>query len=319
MLDINEYNDFYNLFSKYENRIGWHINDLCNFQCVYCFSATYEKEDPAVGHYNPFEILEALNNTGRSWHIFIGGGEPFLYPNFNKLINTISPFHPVQISTNLYNKNAITFANEVKPEGITLLNASLHIGHHNEESLAQFIKNYHLFVEKGFNIVVSYVAYPPLFKKIKDDFIFMKEHGVKQIIPKSYYGTFEGKVYPNGYTREEVGIINDLRSLSPNERLNGMKKMEFKNRQCNAGKNFFYMNVKGDLFNCGTLQKPHGNLFDGTFKPNEHPIRCTAEICNDNCLGMLSLVNQPKMPEVESGVVKKLIDQYKLIKATFSI
>ena len=107
MLDINEYNDFYKLFRKHENRIGWHMNDLCNFQCVYCFSAAYEKEDPNVGRYNPDQILESLNNTGRQWHIFIGGGEPLLYPDFNKLVNTVSPFHPLQISTNLSNKNAI--------------------------------------------------------------------------------------------------------------------------------------------------------------------------------------------------------------------
>jgi MoaA/NifB/PqqE/SkfB family radical SAM enzyme len=316
MLDINEYNDFYKLFRQYENRIGWHINDLCNFQCEYCFSATYEKEDPNVGRYSPGQILESLNNTGRRWHIFIGGGEPLLYPDFNKLVNTISPFHPMQISTNLSNKNAIAFANEVAPEGITLLNASLHIGHHSEKSLARFIENYHLCVEKGFNIVVSYVAYPPLFKKIEDDFIFMRAKGIKQIIPKSYYGTFEGKEYPQAYTPEQLEIIHTLRSLSPNERLNGLKKMKFKNKQCNAGKNFFYMNVKGDLFNCGTLMKPHGNLFEGTFKPDDGPIRCPAEVCNDNCLGMLSLVDQPKMENLRK---KTFTDYYQSVKEMLSI
>ncbi len=316
MLDINEYNDFFKLFSQYENRIGWRINDLCNFKCVYCFSPAYVKEDPAVGRYTPDEILEAFNKTGRSWHLFIGGGEPFLYPNFSKLVNTLKPFHPIQISTNLYNKNTISFANEVTPENITLINASVHIGQHTEKSLLQFINNYHLYVEKGFSIVVNYVTYPNLFKKIQEDFKFMKQHGVEFIVPKPFIGLYEGKEYPQNYTREQLDIINDLRSLTPNERLNSMKKLKFKNQLCNAGKNSFSMDPKGDIFNCSTIRKPLGNMFDGTLNLSDSPMRCTADVCNDNCLGMLSLVNKPKMENLRK---KTFADHYQSLKEAFSI
>jgi MoaA/NifB/PqqE/SkfB family radical SAM enzyme len=317
MLDLNEHNDFFKLLSQYENRMDWHINKLCNFHCEYCIASHYasEKEDPNVGRYSPGQFLEALNNTGRRWFIFIAGGEPLLYPNFIEWVNTVSPFHTLLISTNLSSKNAVAFANEVDPRGIAVLNASLHIGHHTEKSLARFIENYHLYLEKGFNIIVSYVVYPPLFKRVEADFIYMKEKGIEQMMPKSYHGLFEGKEYPLGYTSEQLEMIHKLRSLSPNERSDPLKKLKFKNKQCNAGKNYFHMDMKGDMFSCHTLMKPHGNMFDGTFKLNDEPTRCPNELCLDGDCGLLSQVDPPKMKNRNK---KTLADYYQSLKETFS-
>jgi MoaA/NifB/PqqE/SkfB family radical SAM enzyme len=314
MIDINKYNDFYTELSQYENKMCWHINDLCNFKCVYCFEPYFNKENPLAGRLSPQQILEAFNSTGRKWHLFISGGEPLLYPNFIELANTVGRYHPFQISTNLSNKYVKPFANEVSPENIFIINASLHIGHHTERSLKQFIENYHLFVEKGFKIVVTYVTYPPLFERIEKDFIYLKEQGIKDLIPKVYRGNFEGKNYPANYTDEQIEIMRKLSTESPHEILY-LNKMKFKNQLCRAGKNFFYMNINGDVFSCGSIMNPNGNLFDGTFKPNEKPMCCTAETCNDNILGILALVNQPN---IEPGK-KTLADRYRSIKELFSI
>lgn len=317
-MDINNPEQFLTQFRTFENKMCWHINDLCNFKCEYCFFPYLDKENPDAGRLSPDQILDAFNKTGRKWHLFIAGGEPLLYPDFNTLVNTLKPHHPIQISTNLYNKNVKPFANEVSPDNIIVINASLHIGHHSEKSLLQFIKNYHLFVDKGFNMLVSYVTYPPLLHRIKDDFKFLRERGIKQIIPLTYHGNFEGKRYPPSYTREQQQIIYDLSSALPLERLNTLDKMKFKNQHCRAGKDFFFMHVNGNVFNCGTILKPYGNLFDGTFKPDSQMMRCTAETCNDNWLGILSLKKEPTPPEMESELFYNIKEHYNTLKEVFS-
>ncbi len=294
---FDEHYDLLNEFKSCENKICWQINNLCNFKCEYCFFPYYDEENPDVAKYSHKEILKAFDDTGRKWNIFISGGEPLLYPNFSELVNTVGPHHPIQISSNLYNKYVKEFANTVDPSNISVINASLHIGHHSEKSVLQFLRNYHLFLEKGFKIIVSYVTFPPLFSRIKDDFRFLKEQGVKQVVPLTYFGVHEGKPYPGSYTRDQVEILFDLTKTYPLERLNFLNKMEFKNKRCTAGQNFFFMNIQGDVSSCGTIGKPMGNLFEGTFKPNTSPMICTADNCNDNWLGILSLVDEPEIPE----------------------
>ncbi len=299
-----------------ENKMCWHINDFCNFKCEYCFFPYYEKETEGVGRLNPQEILNAFNRTEKQWHLYISGGEPLLYPNFIELVNTIKPYHPIQISTNLFNKNVKDFANRVSPENFIIINASLHIGHHNDKSLAQFIKNYLLFHEKGFPMVVTYVTYPPLFDQMEKDFEFLKSQGVEHIHPLTYQGIYEGKVYPASYTTEQVKIIRKL-TLEPYEMLVTTDKTDFKGKRCKAGKNYFFMDVKGDVYKCVTIREHCGNLYDGTFVAATEPLICPADKCNDSCLGITSLLDVPEIPDINKPTVRILDKPFKKIQEFF--
>jgi MoaA/NifB/PqqE/SkfB family radical SAM enzyme len=311
-------NDPYKYASMWhmENKMCWHINDLCNLKCEYCFFPFYEKESPEVGRLNPRQILEAFNNTGRQWHLYIAGGEPLLYPDFVELVNLLKPYHPIQISTNLYNKKVKEFVNNVSPDNIIIINASLHIGLHNEKSLNQFIKNYHMFREKGFNIVVSYVTYPPLFSRIEKDFEFLKQQGVEHIHPLTFQGIYEGKKYPGSYTKEQINIIRK-HTLEPMELLVTTDSMNFKNKLCKAGKNYFFMDIKGDVYKCVTINEPCGNIFDGTFSPADEPIRCPVSKCNDSCLGITSLLEIPEMPDIKPQQKKIFSSRFQKVKDYF--
>lgn len=288
---------------KFENRLVWHINDYCNFGCSYCFFPKFDKEDPAVGQKSPQEIYEAFKKTGMNWHLFIAGGEPLLYPNFIELVNLLKPEHPIQISTNLYNKNVKKFAEEVSPENIIVINASLHLLHHNDKSLKKFLQNYHLFLDKGFPMAVSYVTYPPLFDRIKEDFEFLKNEGVQYIIPLTFHGMHEGKKYPGNYTYKQIQTISEIYQ-EPLELLVSMQKMNFENQMCKAGKNYFHMDLHGEVSRCCTIkEESYGNIYRGTFAPAKVPKPCTSNICNDHCHGMMSLIEEPKAPEF--GLVGK--------------
>lgn len=288
----------YRPMREMEGKICWHINDLCNLKCPYCFFPFYEKEHPAVGRLSPEQIVEAFNKTQRRWHLYISGGEPLLYPNFAELVNLLKPYHPVQISTNLFNKYVKEFANKVTPDNIIIINASLHILQHNENSLKQFIRNYHLFFDKGFPIVVTYVTYPPLFSRIREDFEYLKKQGIRHIHPLTFQGIYEGKTYPGHYTPEQIKIISEL-AIDKNELFIATNNLNFKDKLCRAGKDYFYMEINGDVFSCVSTREYCGNLFEGTFLPAEHPIKCPVAHCYDSCLGITSLVEEPELPAIE--------------------
>ncbi|MCF8258346.1 MAG: radical SAM protein, partial [Flavobacteriales bacterium] len=283
----------------------WHINDYCNFGCSYCFFPKFKEENPLVGRLSPTEVFEALRRTGRSWHLFIAGGEPLLYPNFIELVNLLKTEHPIQISTNLSNRNVKAFAEQVSPENIIVINASLHLPHHNEKSLRKFIANYHLLRSKGFEIIVSYVTFPPLLGRMKDDFRYLHEQGVEYVIPCTYNGIHEGRQYPGSYTETQARIISDVYQEQLELRV-VLDMMHYQGQMCRAGKDYFHMELDGEVSRCCTIKESHGNLFQGTFSPNAEPLPCSAETCHDHCHGMMSLLESPKAPMLrEPSLVDK--------------
>lgn len=308
MTKIHNDKFLFSRIKRMENRMLWHINDYCNFGCSYCFFPKFTEENPAVGRLSPEQIKEAFKRTGRSWHLFIAGGEPMLYPDFIDVVNLLKPDHPIQISTNLFNKNVRTFAEQVSPENIIVINASLHLPHHNERSLAKFLENYHLFKEKGFEILVSYVTFPPLFDRIKDDFRHLQEQGVDYLVPCTYNGIHDGKQYPGSYTEEQARIISEIYQEQLELRV-VLGQMRYKGQMCRAGKDYFHMELDGEVTRCCTIKESYGNLFDGTFIPDTEPRPCTSEICHDHCHGIMSLLEEPPVPVlrepslIEKGVV----------------
>ncbi|MBI2968682.1 MAG: hypothetical protein HYY40_12850 [Bacteroidetes bacterium] len=265
------------------------------------------KDPPEVGQLTPAQIKAAFDKTGKKWALFIGGGEPLLYPDFIKLVNTLKINHAIQISTNLFNKNVREFAERVTPENIININASVHILHHSSGSLAKFIQNYHLYMDKGFDITVSYVTYPPLFKRMKEDFAYLKSQGIKTIIPLTFQGFFEGKKYPGSYTSDQVKMI--LENVhEPLELLITLDRMKFYNRMCRAGSGYFFMDYRGDVWRCATIKESCGNLFNGTFSSRPGPAACPVDQCNDACFGIISQVEEPFPPEVEFGAASEVAE-----------
>lgn len=298
MMLANPYS--YESMRDMENKMCWHMNDLCNLRCEYCFFDYYNKENPLVGKYSPEEIYQKFKETRKNWYLFLSGGEPLLYPNFNKLVNLLRQDHGIQISTNLSNNKVKSFAEEVGPENICLINASLHIPEKNKNSLKKFIQNYHILREKGFEIMVSYVTYPPLLPTLKEDFKKLKEEGISNLHPITFQGVYNKKIYPKEYTINELKLIDSL-SLEPFERLITKDETYFKGLECRAGRDYFYMELDGEVYNCATIRKSHGNLFEGTFKPRNCTINCPADKCNDSSQGITSLVRKPNLPPLNEN------------------
>jgi sulfatase maturation enzyme AslB (radical SAM superfamily) len=72
-----------------KHKAYWKINNLCNFQCKYCFYEDHS-EHPLTNKHTQEEIVSAFDRTGETWTIEIDGGEPFLYPKFVDLIEKLT-------------------------------------------------------------------------------------------------------------------------------------------------------------------------------------------------------------------------------------
>lgn len=299
-------------------RINWHLNDLCNFRCEYCFFPYFNVENPVVGKLSPTEIVEAFDRTGRQWHVYMAGGEPMLYPDFIELVALLKPKHPIYVSTNLFNKYTRAFAEKITPENIISINASLHIGHHTASTLQKFIDNYHLYKNKGFNIIVTYVTYPPLFQRMDADFDFLMKKGIEHLHALTFQGMYEGKQYPASYTHDQVKLIRK-HSIDKTEMLVTLDKTNFHNRLCRAGKDYFFMDITGNMYRCGTLEGKisYGNLFKGTFKPGSEVLPCPVCKCNDSSQGITSLTDMPAIPDVPSDFSNHLSIKFRQIKNIF--
>ncbi|MFA5321164.1 MAG: radical SAM protein [Smithella sp.] len=70
----------------------------CNSHCSYC-SAGLSSGKTYENHVNPDIWAEGLNRRKRD--TILCGGEPFLYPHFNQLVNQLNDNYKIEIYTNL--------------------------------------------------------------------------------------------------------------------------------------------------------------------------------------------------------------------------
>ena len=259
------------------------MNRRCNFNCAYCFRRLPDEdrqtEDPACGKYSAEHIAQRFDKTGKVWQIYMTGGEPLLYPGFVELAKALTHRHYLSVSTNLSTANANELAEAVEVERI-LIRANVHIleREKSKDGLKEFLRKFLHFQERGFDIRLVYVAYPPLFGRIKQDLERFSSEGVRQIKVKVFQGKYEGKRYPRDYTDREQAIIRGF-GLDNFEQQILDSRVSFLGRKCEAGHLAFYMDISGNVTRCVTLKDVYGNLFEGTFRPGDLPRRCPVKKC----------------------------------------
>lgn len=267
--------DFYlNVSHKYKYKMLWTISSHCNFNCVYCYNAKEILDNFITNIYTPEHIAESFDKTGKSWLIFFLGGEPFMMPRFLPLMKALTKNHHIQISTNLTSKDVYKFPDFVPPEKVMLLSASFHVMEREkvDPDFSKYIEKFHFLKKHGYKIIGNYVTYPPLFERMEDDFDYLKNHGVDEIMPIPFRGEYKGKEYPYDYSDEQIELIAKLANL-PKNQVNFPRPK--KNRIiCEAGHRYFTMDNFGNVVQCFTKKNSHGNLFEGTFWRNKTNTIC---------------------------------------------
>ncbi len=274
--------DFKDLIKEDEYLMLWDITNLCNLKCEYCFyTEEYSsKAHPDVGKYDPEYIAECFNGTGKTWLLYLNGGEPFLYPHFDELLKILCRNHYISLNTNLTTHNLFEFVNNIPVERIRMINASFHVTEleKRKNGIEKFIENFLLLQHAGFNIILSYITYPPFFSRIEKDLNELKSKGLKNVGVKPFIGPYNGKFYPEAYTNEEKTLIRK-NSLIPIEIEVSENKVSFYGRYCSSGQTSFFMDCSGNIFRCASLKRRYGNLFSGKYSVDKFVKPCPIKMC----------------------------------------
>jgi MoaA/NifB/PqqE/SkfB family radical SAM enzyme len=270
------------IFHNYENKIFWTISNFCNFRCPYCYIDKTQTPEYITQNYTPEYIADCFNQTGKTWLIMLAGGEPFIMPQFLPLMKELTKNHHIQISTNLCSDEVFKFPEYVSPEKVMVISASLHVVEREkvDPKFEKFIEKCLFLQEKGFRVVVNYVAWPPLLTRIEKDFEYLKDKGIKNMTVFTFLGEYNGKSYPESYIENEIELISKLSTYK--REIDILRcNTKYKGIRCEAGHKYFTAELDGTIYKCRSINIKHGNILDGSFKPDKKNRKCTAENCID--------------------------------------
>ncbi len=94
----------------------WHITNKCNLRCLHCYQTTYD-DAVELSLAQIEEVLTQLTDFQRQHpqqgplHLTITGGEPFLFPHFDVLIEKVAQSSQIKSYSLLSNGHCINAAN----------------------------------------------------------------------------------------------------------------------------------------------------------------------------------------------------------------
>ncbi len=274
----------------------WKSNQRCNFDCEYCFCSKEElsREHPLCGRFSPARIAGRFDGTGRSWTIFMTGGEPFLYPDFLELCRELARNHFLALNSNLSTSNVARFAGEIDPSRVRTINASFHERVlERSGKMGDFVSNVLRLQSGGFPVKVEYVAYPPLFGRIDRDIRALREAGVRTVNLKVYRGTFGNRLYPRDYSLDERALF--LREgQDPAEIEFITEPFAFRGRPCRTGTDFLFMGMDGRIRRCPASSASYGDFLGGRYALDPRPRPCPYPRCGSPWVGR-EYAGGPKM------------------------
>ncbi|VAX20531.1 hypothetical protein MNBD_IGNAVI01-492 [hydrothermal vent metagenome] len=253
----------------YDAWLHWDVTKRCNLDCEYCFGKIKDLS-VKVNSIDIKRLMVTLDKTGKIFRISLTGGEPTMIPNFIEAVKVITEKHYVSFNTNLITKNLLKIIDEINPERILHIHASLHYNELVKKNLLKrFINNFKLLHKNGFNIYAEAIAYPPLKDKLNE----LKSIMQKEIIDFSFapfYGKLEEKIYPESYTDSELklfGLTNDEISCFLQ-----------KDKLCNAGYNAAVVFSNGNIYPCHQIKEKIGNIYN-QINFSKSLIRCPSKKC----------------------------------------
>lgn len=276
---------------RYEYRINWEITGLCNFNCSYCINGTnHGSQTPQI--FSAKEINNFFKNTKKNWLILITGGEPFIYPDFVNICKELTYNNSLQITTNLSSPLIYEFADKISPEKIFILSASYHYLERKKRELTEDFKSKCLYLKsKGFPVLVNYIAHPHTMNRIEEDLAMFNDLGIETFV-LLLRGYVDGKPYPEAYTKKELEIIMKYVLDPDTETAAAAGKLDFYSHYCNAGKNYFFVDMNGNISRCSTIRDNCGNLFRSEYRFNTKPTPCTVRNCYDVYCGITAVTDR---------------------------
>jgi len=263
-------------------RFTWDIHYSCNYRCPYCwFYKGWADVEKLNVYLSPEEWMVHWSRIRDKYgpvHIEITGGEPSLYPNFIKLVSSLSAIHTVKVTTNL-SGDVEAFAREIDPERVNLdLNYHpLFIDLDTATRKALILK------KAGFKAGICYLAYPPQMQRERIECLdeHFRNSGIGFALA-AFWGEYQGKRYPESYTDSDRDFMRPY--LGDIDRITYHLNAESpRGKLCNAGYKYAGIHANGDVVRCGSLaDKILGNILKEDFQLLDNPLLCEADTCPCN-------------------------------------
>ena len=280
----------------------WALNKSCNFSCPYCFVSAREKRRAANRGHDVQEIVDAFNNSGKTWLVHMSGGEPFLHTDFICLCKGLTEKHSISVNSNLSSSLVYDFCEHIDPQRVSFVHCSLHIVERERKNLVNdFIEKVKVLEQAKFNVFITQVMWPPVVETFRQVSDFFSKHGMC-VRPKLFRGYYKGKEYPGSYSQIEKNTILDFMQMArENTRPDATERhinpdldrmwidghVSFRGAPCLAGSRFVSIDLNGDIRRCGSDRTRLGNIYRGEFDLLKEAHPCRARICGCPYHGVL--------------------------------
>lgn len=299
--------------------IYWTLTDFCNFRCNYCPSHLHSGDYhsgrklgyPTDEEINIFlDLLISDYLPGKTLSLALGGGEPTLHPMFSTIVEKMSPFGEINLTTNGGRGVDWWAALPKLPPRITI---SLH---HEFTKLDKINEISHFLVDAGVDLTYNLSCDPANWSDAVSMYEGLDDNLKSLVQPKvlNYIGG-DRSTYP--YTNEQQAWIKSIQRKfirSPNimrkikvtptlvydtgatSSLGNLADLTLRNNhiytgwECSAGQESFNVHFDGTVYSSICRQAKVSQLSD--FKPLDTPIICQRLACT--CPGDL-LISKKKI------------------------
>ena len=303
--------------------LQWHITHKCNLRCLHCYQEDY-KQDLNFEEIRKvfFDYLDFLKKNNFKGHINITGGEPFLHPDFFKVISMFEEnnitFGILTNGTLLNEEKAQKLSNYKKLSFVQISldgTRRMHDEIRGDGNFKKAINGIRLLNKYNIQSMAAFTAHKKNIHKLRAVIRLCKREKVKvfwadRLIPTNSYedmlSTEEflsmAKLLQKESVRakESKRCVTDIRVNRALMFLGGSNTIY----HCSAGINLLTILANGDLLPCRRMPIVIGNTLENSIinlcesssvikalKDNQVPIECNRCYKADKCRGGLKCLS----------------------------
>lgn len=258
---------------KHDMECAIELLTKCNYHCEFCSGPRmkksirrgYSEEDISI-------VIDFFKESNETWLLGMSGGEPSIHPHFYRLIESLKSRHYFYLFTNL-TFDVYKFIKTVPSDRVQYIKASLH----KEANIEEFLVKFDLLHQNGYNPILIMVSTPDSFDRITHIAHISKERGYNFNL-STLEGPYQGKNYPNDYSKEEEFII-EKHIDEPGNLIRLFDKtpggLNTYGCKCKAGSKSFKLDLEtGNFEVCESDSSSLGNIYEKTFQPYIKNIKC---------------------------------------------